>query len=77
MDTGEVDKVKIETGLASSGDDKEWNEGQRHRAVPNQATDRQSEKEVEAMEELFVVDVLHLAHPTELIYPKDNLLFGL
>jgi hypothetical protein len=29
------------------------------------------------VEELFVVGVLHLAHPAKLIHPKENLLVGL
>ena len=77
VDAGEVDKVEIETGLCSSGDDKEWDKGQRHRTVPNQATDHQNEKEVETVEELFVVGVLHFAHSTKLIHPKGDLLVGL
>ena len=40
VDAGEVYKVEVETGLGSSGDDKEWDNGQRHRAVPNQAADQ-------------------------------------
>ena len=77
MDAGEVDKVEIETGLGSCSDDEQGNKGQRHRAVPNQAANHENEKEVEAVEELFMVGVLHLAHPTELIHPKGDLLVGL
>ena len=77
VDAGEVDKVEIEAGLGSSGDDEQGNKGQRHRAIPNKAADHENEKEVQTMEELLVVGVLHLAHSTELIHPKENLLVGL
>ena len=77
VDTSEVDKVEIETGLGSCGDDEQGNKGQRHRAVPKKAANHENEKEVETVEELFVVGVLHLAHPTKLIHPKGNLLVGL
>ena len=77
MDAGKVDKVKIETGLGSGGDDEQGNKGQRHRAVPEKASDRQHEKKVEAVEELFVVGVLHIAHPPKLFHPKGDLLLGL
>ena len=77
VDAGEVDKVEIETGLGSCGDDEHGNKGQRHRAVPKKAANHENEKEVETVEELFVVGVLHLAHPAELIHPKENLLVGL
>ena len=77
VDAGEVDKVEIEAGLGSSGDDEERNKGQRHGAVPKKAANYENEKEVETVEELFVVGVLHLAHPTELIHPKGDLLVGL
>ena len=77
MDTSKVDKVEIETGLGSCGDDEERDKGQRHRTVPKKATDHENEKEVQTMEELLVVGVLHLAHSTELIHPKENLLVGL
>ena len=77
MDASEVDKVEIETGLGSSGYDEQGNKGQRHRAVPKKAANHENEKEVETVEELFVVGVLHLAHPTKLIHPKGNLLVGL
>jgi len=74
MDTSEVDKVEIETGLSSCGDDEEWDESQRDGAIPEKATNHQHEKEVEAVEELFVVGVLHLAHPPQLFYPEIDLL---
>ena len=77
MDTGEIDKVEIEAGLGSGGDDEEWNECQRDRAIPKKAADHQQEEEVETMEELLVVGVLHLPHPSELIHPKGDLLVGL
>ena len=77
MNTGEVDKVEIEAGLGSSGDDEEWDKSQRDWAIPNKAADHENEKEVETVEELFVVGVLHLAHPAKLIHPKGNLLLGL
>ena len=77
MDAGEVDKVEIETGLRSCSDDEEWDKGQRHRAVPKKAANHENEKEVETVEELFVVGVLHLAHPAKLIHPKGNLVVGL
>ena len=74
VDAGEVDKVEIETGLGSCGDDEQGNKGQRHRAVPKKADNHENEKKVETMEELFVVGVLHLSHPTELIHPEIDLL---
>ena len=77
MDAGEVDKVEIKTGLGSSGDDEQGNKGQGHGAVPKKADNHENEKKVETMEELLVVGVLHLAHPAELIHPKENLLVGL
>jgi hypothetical protein len=77
VDASEVDKVEVKTGLGSSGDDEQGNKGQRHRTVPKKAANHENEKEVKAVEELFVVGVLHLAHPTELIHPKGNLLVGL
>ena len=77
VDAGEVDKVEIETGLGSCGDDEQGNKGQRHRAVPKKAANHENEKEVETVEELFVVGVLHLAHPAKLIHPKGDLLVGL
>ena len=77
MDAGEVDKVKIEARLGSGGDDEGWDESQRNWAVPKKAANHENEKEVETVEELFVVGVLHLAHPTKLIHPKGNLLVGL
>ena len=77
VDESEVDKVEIKTGLGSGGDNEQGNEGQRYRAIPEKATNRQHEKKVKAVEELFVVGVLHLAHPAELIHPKENLLVGL
>ena len=77
VDAGEVDKVEIETGLGSCSDDEQGNKGQRHRAVPKKAADHENEKEVETVEELFVVGVLHLAHPAKLIHPKGNLVVGL
>jgi len=77
MDAGEVDKVEIKTGLGSSGDNEQGNKGEGHGAVPKKAADHENEKEVETVEELFVVGVLHLAHPTELIHPKGDLLVGL
>jgi hypothetical protein len=77
MDAGEVDKVEIKTGLGSSGDNEQGNEGQRNRAVPEKAANDQQEKEVEAVEELFVIGVLHLAHALKLFSPKGDLLVGL
>jgi hypothetical protein len=77
MDASKVDKVEVETGLGSCSDDKEWDQGQRHRAVPKKADNHENEKKVETMEELFVVGVLHLSHPTELIHPKGDLFVGL
>jgi len=69
--------VEIKTGLGSSGDNEQGNKGEGHGAVPKKAADHENEKEVETVEELFVVGVLHLAHPTELIHPKGDLLVGL
>ena len=77
MDASKVDKVEVETGLGSCSDDKEWDKGQRHRAVPKKADNHENEKKVETMEELFVVGVLHLSHPAELIHPKGDLFVGL
>ena len=77
VDAGEVDKVKIERGLRSRGDDEEWDKSQRDWAIPEKAADHENEKEVQTMEELLVVGVLHLAHSAELIHPKENLLVGL
>ncbi|NBS88147.1 MAG: hypothetical protein EBS60_08755, partial [Verrucomicrobia bacterium] len=45
-----------------------------HGAVPKKAADHENEKEVETVEELFVVGVLHLAHPPQLLHPKFDLL---
>jgi hypothetical protein len=66
MEAGKVDKVEIKTGLGSSGDDEEWDKGQRHRAVPKKAADHQQEEEVKTVEELLVVRVLHLSHAMKL-----------
>ena len=77
MDAGEVDKVEIETGLGSGGDNEQGNKGKRHRTVPKKAGDHQHEKEVEAVEELLVVGVLHLPHPSKLFHPKSYLFFCL
>jgi hypothetical protein len=77
VDASEVDKVEIETGLGSSGDDEQGNKCQRNRAIPEKAAYHENEKEVESVEELFVVGVLHLAHPAKLIHPKGNLVVGL
>jgi hypothetical protein len=74
MDAGEVDKVEIKTGLGSSGDDEQGNKGQGHGAVPKKAANHENEKEVKAVEELFVVRVLHLAHPPKLLHPEIDLL---
>jgi hypothetical protein len=77
VDAGKVDKVEIEAGLGSSGDDEERDKCQRDWAIPEKAAYYENEKEVETVEELSVVGVLHLAHPAELIHPKENLLVGL
>ena len=77
VDASEVDKVEIETGLRSGGDDEEWDKSQSDWAIPEKAADHENEKEVQTMEELLVVGVLHLAHSAELIHPKENLLVGL
>ena len=69
MDSGKVDKVKIEAGLGASGDDEEWDKGQRDWAIPKEAANDQNEKEVETVEELFVVGVLHLTHSAKLFGP--------
>jgi hypothetical protein len=69
--------MKVEAGLGSSGDNEQGNEGQRYRAIPEKAAYHENEKEVETVEELFVVGVLHLAHPAKLIHPKGNLMVGL
>ena len=74
MDTSEVDKVEIEAGLGSCSDDEEWNKGQGDRAVPKKAANHENEKEVETVKELFVVGVLHLAHPPKLLHPEIDLL---
>ena len=77
MNTRKVDKVEIETGLGSGGDHEDWDKSQRNCAIPEKATYHENEKEIETVEELFVVGVLHLAHPTKLIHPKGDLLVGL
>jgi hypothetical protein len=74
VDAGEVDKVEIKTGLGSSGDDEEWDKGQGHGAVPKKAANHENEKEVQTVEELFVVGVLHLSHPPKLFHPEIDLL---
>jgi len=74
MDAGEIYEMKVEAGLSSCGDDEQGNEGQRNRAVPEKTYDHQQEKEVKAVEELFVVGVLHLAHPPQLFHPEIDLL---
>ena len=74
VDASEVDKVKIETGLRSGGDHEEWDKSQRDWAIPEKTADHENEKKVETMEELFMVGVLHLSHPTELIHPEIDLL---
>ena len=66
MDTAKVDKVEIEAGLGSGGDDEQGNKGQRDRAIPKKAADHQHEEEVESVEELLVVGVLHFSHAMEL-----------
>jgi len=77
MDTGEVDKVEIEAGLGSGGDHQDWNKSQRDRAIPKKAADHQQEEEVETVEELLVVRVLHLSHSSKLFHPKSDLFFCL
>ena len=77
MDAGEVDEVEIEAGLGSGCDHEEWDKSQRDWAIPEKAAYYENEKEVETVEELSVVGVLHLAHPTKLIHPKGDLLVGL
>ena len=77
MNTGEIYKMKVEAGLGSCGDDEEWYKSQRDWAIPEETADHENEKEVQTMEELFVVGVLHLAHSAKLIHPKENLLVGL
>jgi hypothetical protein len=74
MDTGKVDKVEIKTGLGSSGDNEQGNKGEGNGAVPKKAADHENEKEVETVEELFVVGVLHLAHASKLLHPEIDLL---
>ena len=73
VETGEIDKVQVEAGLGTCGDDQERNQGQRERAVPKQAGDHQHQKEIKTVEELPVVCVLHFPHPAELITPNDDL----
>jgi len=77
MEPGKVDKVEIKAGLGSGGDDEEWNECQRDRAIPKKATDHEYEEEVKAVEKLLVVGVLHLPHSSELFHPKSDLFFCL
>jgi len=74
VDAGEVDKVEIKTGLGSGGDDEEWDKSQRDWAIPKKAADHENEKEIETVEELLVVGVLHLAHPPKLLHPEIDLL---
>jgi hypothetical protein len=77
MDTGEIDKVEVEAGMGSGGDHEEWNKSQRDGTIPKKTTDHQYEKEVEAVEKLLVVGVLHLPHSSELFHPKSDLFFCL
>jgi hypothetical protein len=37
MNPGKVNKVEVKAGLGSGGDDQEWSESQRDRAVPKKA----------------------------------------
>jgi hypothetical protein len=72
MDTGKVDKVKIEAGLGTGGDDEQGNKGQGDRAIPKEAANDQNEKKVEAVKKLLVVGVLHLSHSAKLFSPQWN-----
>ena len=74
VNTGEIYKMKVEAGLGSSCDDEEWDKSQRDWAIPKKATNHQHEKEVEAVEKLFMVGVLHLSHPPKLLHPELDLL---
>ena len=76
VEPGKVDEVEVKTRLGSGSDDEEGNKSQGDRAIPKKATDYQHEKEVEAMEELLVVGVLHFAHSPKLFRPKRDLLFS-
>jgi len=75
VEPGKVDEVEVKTRLGSGSDDEEGNNSQGDRAIPKKATDHQHEKEVEAMEELLVIRVLHFAHSPKLLHPKRDLLF--
>ena len=62
VEPGKVDKVEVKTGLRAGGDDQERNQSQRKGAVPKQAGKDQDEEEVQPVEELLMVCVLHLPH---------------
>ena len=76
VEPGKVDEVEVKTRLGSGSDDEEGNKSQGDRAIPKKATDHQHEKEVEAMEELLVIRVLHFAHSAELVHPDLDLRRG-
>ena len=73
----EIDEVEVETGLGAGGDDQERDEGERERAVPEQAGDDQYQEEIKAVKELLMVGVLHFPHPAELLHPGLNFEFFL
>ncbi len=72
MQAGKVDKMKVETGLSSGGNDEEGNQSQGNRAVPKKAYNHQDEKEIEPVEKLPVIGVLHLPHSPKLFGKKRN-----
>jgi hypothetical protein len=72
MNAGKVNEVEVEAGLGPSCDNEQGNKGQRDRAVPKKASNNYNEKEVEAMEKLLVVGVLHLSHSAKLFGPQRN-----
>jgi len=76
VESGEVDKVEVETRLGAGGDDQKRNQGQGEGAVPKQTGDDQDQKEVKTMEEFLVVGVLHLPHPPQLLHPSLNFEFA-
>jgi len=73
VEPGKVDEVEVKARLGSGSDDEEGNKSEGDRAIPKKATDHHSEKEVEAMEELLMVSILHFAHSPKLFHPKRDL----
>ena len=76
VNAGKINKMKIEAGLGSGGDDEEGSQCEGKGAIPQKTTDDQQEKEVESVEEFPVVGVLHFPHPAELFHPDFDLRGG-